>query len=120
MTIKRELTEHIAAPDGNQLRILVPEGSDGISHDYLIEWHRPDGRRQFAEIRFHKDDGTHPNTNGVTDEALLAILIDRLTCIQIAATSNALHASALAHLRSALDCLHEATRQVQARSKESS
>lgn len=58
-------------------------------------------------LRFH-DPAQDGDANGLTDEALLAVLFDRLAARQVAAPDRATLA-AFRHVEMALNCLHEGT-----------
>lgn len=94
----RKLTDHVVNPANDKLEITVLDdpGHGGASHHYLIEGamfeNNPsvknlanfEGDRRTAVILFQNgpigEDGN--GVNGVTHEALIAILIDRLRGFQ--------------------------------------
>lgn len=124
----REITDHMTNPANEQLRIAAADapGPGGANHLYFIEGFdtvtNPSVPRECAyqgmEILFQNGAIGEVGVNGVTHEALLAILIDRLEAFQkgpYACTENAI---ALDFLRGALFALHSRTRKRQARGVE--
>lgn len=85
----RAITDHIVAGDSvnHQVTITVRDepGAGGANHLYAIEWDTPNG----ADSEVHQEFISFQNgpikefgVNGVTQEALLAIVIDRLRSFQ--------------------------------------
>lgn len=122
----RELYDHIVEGDSanHQLKIEVRDepGSGGAHHRYDITGFdtennpaatAPDGyKASFARLPIVFQNGPikEAGVNGVTGEALIAILIDRLRCFQAGAYACQDNAKAIWHLRDALDCLQVRTR----------
>lgn len=92
----RKITDHIANPVNDKLAILVLDspGHGGANHVYAISG--MDLARNTAALqasRDYPDDSAviifqcgpikEHGVNGVTQEALLAIVIDRLRCFQV-------------------------------------
>lgn len=104
----RELTSHRVNPANDVITIAVLDepGAGGACHQYRLQWQGDSGVR----IDFQ----CGPGVNGVTNEALLAVLIDRLEYFQVGAFANDYNAIALAHLRSAQGLL-DRTRERMAR-----
>jgi hypothetical protein len=69
-------------------------------------------------ILFQQGPIASSGTNGVTHEALLAIIADRLRCFQKGKFSNSHNATALAHVELALEALKERTQERLARGVE--
>jgi len=95
----REIIDHIVAGDlpQNQLRIEVMDepGAGGANHLYFIaipgmeknpsmkcSAHSFGDRQEFQEVLFQHGPIKEVGVNGITHEALLAIVIDRLRCFQ--------------------------------------
>lgn len=124
----REITTHMTNPANEQLRILVMDvhGPGGANHLYLIDGFdtakNPSGDPDFTyegmEILFQNGAIGEVGVNGVTHEALLAILIDRLEAFQKGPYACTENATALDFLRGALFALHSRTRKRQARGVE--
>jgi hypothetical protein len=117
--MRRVITSHAVTPD-EKLTIQVTDhpGHGGAHHRYEIQGldtrknpsafsDDPTGR---LAIIFQN--GTVPTvgTNGVTHEALLAIIIDRLACFQAGEYACSENAVALEHLRCAQLALQNRTR----------
>jgi hypothetical protein len=123
----RELTTHIVDGDSanHQLKIEVLDepGAGGACHLYRISgfdtktnpsdpfketFGQPatDARRLFQNGPI-KEVGV----NGTTQEAELAILIDRMECFQAGPYANNDNEQALFHLRGALECLQRRTKE---------
>ena len=114
----RLLTGHLVDPARDRLVILAEDEVDsgGASSRYEISgfdalshpgW---DGAGQHQVVLLFQN-GTIPDkgTNGVTSEALLAIVIDRLQAFQAGPFKGAYNGSALEHCHAALNALKERT-----------
>jgi len=92
---------------------LDEKGPGGAYHAYRIETIPQDPMEPIAcwDIFFQKG-GIHDqgNVRGVTNEDLLAIVIDRLECFQAGPFSCTWNEQALHHARRALDALDARTR----------
>ncbi len=118
----RELKNHIVSGDqSHQLRIEVCDepGSGGANHAYQIDGFDtdtnpgtkdvPDAPRTYATILFQNGAIKEAGVNGVSHEALLAILIDRLQCFMDGPFPSADTAVALTHCKDALTALQKRT-----------
>lgn len=122
----RQLTDHIVSGDqAAQLEVYVfdKRGVGGASHAYLIERVNNSDRNPSAgafpgseppgvdlRILFQNGPlGKHTLPNGVTNEALLAILIDRLRGFQSGKFACRENAQALSHLERALSWMQKRT-----------
>jgi hypothetical protein len=128
----RELTSHRVNPANDELSIRAVDepGSGGASHHYIIAGfdsstnpsdpytvdHGSPGL--YSTILFQNGPIAKVGVNGVTHEALLAILIDRLEAFQRGPFANDYNAAALVHLQCAQDCLLDRTRSRMARGVE--
>ena len=105
----RELTEHVVNPVNALLTITVLDepGAGGANHEYMIEV--PQGLTH----RISFQNGTIPEkgVNGVTQEALLAIVADRLRAFQAGPFSNGYNERALQHVDMALSELKARTQE---------
>lgn len=112
----RELTSHRVNPANDLITIDVLDepGAGGACHRYRLRWPGDSG----LLIEFQNGAILNVGVNGVTHEALLAVLIDRLECFQLGAFANDYNAIALAHLRSAQGTLLDRTRSRMARGVE--
>ena len=113
----REITDHIVDGDAanHQVKVTVRDGPGhgGASHSYVIAW--PDDG---CYIHFQEGVIKEHGVNGVTQEALLAIVIDRLRCFQSGQYSCTANAVALANCEEALRQLQKRTRERIARGVE--
>jgi hypothetical protein len=111
----RELTSHVVNPANDQLKIEVADdpGPGGAHHEYMIS-----GPHGGTRINFQKGPIAEAGVNGLTHEALLAVLVDRLECFQKGPFANDYNGAALDHLRSAQGALLDRTRERMARGVE--
>lgn len=110
----RSLTDHIVSGDqAVQLKINVIDepGQGGASHEYAISWAGPvvGGPDSFTEVKFQNGPIKEHGVNGITQEALLAIVIDRLRSFQAGPFSCRDNAVALTHCEEALMWLQRRT-----------
>lgn len=130
----RELTSHKVNPANDTLKIEVRDepGSGGAHHcyaitgfdyaknrsvpDYPLAGHLEDEDTAF--VLFQNGPIAEAGVNGLTHEALLAILIDRLECFQNGPFANGYNATALSSLKVAQEALLARTRHRMARGVE--
>lgn len=112
----RELTGHKVNPANDILGVASMDapGSGGAHHHYEIlvptqEAHDIPGRSTL--LLFQNGPIAEAGVNGITHEALLTVLIDRLECFQAGKFANHYNAAALNHLRSAQGVLMDRTRE---------
>lgn len=106
----RKLTDHIVSGDqAHQLFIHVVDepGSGGANHKYVIG--DPAEKMPKCEIDFQNGPIKEAGLNGLTHEALLAIVIDRLRSFQAGPYSSDDNADALSSCRDALRSLQKRT-----------
>lgn len=124
----REITTHKHRPDAEGLGIKAGEpGPGGAPHCYIITGPRDDDldiERNPALVEYLEhvttdtidgmifQHGGIPDNgvNGVTNEALLAIVADRLECFEAGPFPSAYNAQAAELVRGALWVLHQRTR----------
>lgn len=112
----RTLTDHIVAGDSanHQLKIEVLDGPGpgGASHVYKIG-HDPAGAaaRSLLDLWFQNGPIKEVGVNGVTQEALLAIVIDRLRSFQEGQYRCRENAIALTHFEEGLMWLQRRTQE---------
>lgn len=111
----RELTSHKVNPANDLLKVeaLDGPGPGGASHKYMIS-----GSYGGNLLCFQNGPINEVGVNGITHEALLAILIDRMEGFQSGPFSNDYNEAALNHLRSAAGALHDRTRERMSRNVE--
>ena len=86
-------------------------GCGGACHHYVMKFTNKHGHREAWGIGFQDGPIDEAGVNGVTHEALLAILIDRLEGFQRGPYACNENARALRYLVNALDILKERTRE---------
>lgn len=124
----RFLDAHIVNPANDKLTIAVMDepGSGGANHLYMIsgfdtatnpakiddgsESGLPVAGSQACAIIFQNGPIAEVGVNGITHEALLAILADRLESFQAGPYASNYNAMALLHIRSAQEFLHQRTK----------
>jgi hypothetical protein len=120
----REITSHIVNPVNDKIKITVLDqpGHGGANHVYGLSGmdfirneaamntpdDRPDGE---VSIIFQCGGIADHGVNGVTQEALLAIVIDRLECFQAGPFASVYNATALEHAKAAQEALLNRTRE---------
>jgi hypothetical protein len=112
----RELATHRVNPanDVITIQVLDEPGAGGACHKYRLTWPGSSG----VLIDFQNGPIKEAGVNGITHEALLAILIDRLEHFQNGQFANKFNASALGHLQQAQDALLSRTRERMSRGVE--
>ena len=110
----RTLTQHVVEGDSvnHQLKIVVKDepGHGGACHEYEIQ-HPEDGPTgEAVYIGFQNGPIKEVGVNGITHEALLAILIDRMEGFQAGPYASDDNARALNHMKGALGSLQTRTR----------
>lgn len=110
----REITTHqVAQNDLNmQLRIEVLDlpGQGGACHNYRItSYGQDDGFAGSCAINFQNGPVKEFGLNGISQEALLAVLIDRLEGFQSGEFACIENSNALSYLQLALDNLNRRT-----------
>ncbi|HEX5461869.1 MAG TPA: hypothetical protein VFX20_18035 [Steroidobacteraceae bacterium] len=130
--MRREITSHKVNPANDTLTVtaLDAPGSGGASHLYEIQGFNSGSNPSDPFVSRHGQAATHATVlfqngpigekgvNGVTHEALIAILIDRLEAFQGGPFANEYNAAALDHLHLAQQHLLDRTRERMARGVE--
>lgn len=110
----RELTGHKVNPANDVLRVMVHDepGSGGANHEYSIEIPSASENSTNAvyPIRFQNGPIAEAGVNGITHEALLAILIDRMEGFQAGPYSSPDNQTALMAMRTAQSALQRRTK----------
>ena len=111
----RKVTDHIVENDSaNQLDISVLDspGAGGANHAYEISWKgNSEDNKAVCLIHFQEGPIKEYGVNGITQEALLAVIIDRLRSFQSGPFSCRDNAVALTHCEEALMWLQRRTRE---------
>ncbi len=117
----REIVRHQVGDINSKIEITAApdtHGRGGGCHQYRVSHVREGHVMGLANVKFHMGGMTGDSPNGVTDEALLCILIDRLERFQRGELGNRHNALALTKLEEALLWLQERTRDRQRRGVE--
>lgn len=120
LRVFEKLTRHQVNPANEVLEIIVCDeaGSGGAHHDYLLYWPNKHASLETRRITFQNGPIQEQGVNGLTQEALLAIVAHRLECFQAGPYACRENGEALAHVLDALHVLKERTRARQARGVE--
>lgn len=120
----RTITDHIANPVNDRLEITVLDepGAGGANHEYRITATDDGSGKPHAiadhHISFQNGPINEHGVNGVTQEVLLAVVIDRLRSFQAGPFACNENGEALAHAEQALDWLKSRTKARMARGVE--
>lgn len=121
----REITTHKVNGLNDALKIVATDdpGSGGANHAYLIYADESkvtlgDGVTVSAIINFQNGPIKEAGVNGLSNEALLAVVIDRLQCFQNGPFKCRENALALTKLEEAMHWLHHRTREREQRGVE--
>lgn len=114
----RHLTDHIITKSDNDLEIAAVDekGADGANHRYVIAGFNTKTNQSavgndLAKLNIFFQNGTisENGVNGITQEALLTVVIDRLRCFQAGEFACRENAIALTKLEEALHWLQQRT-----------
>jgi hypothetical protein len=118
----REITSHKVNGLNEALTIEACDqpGDGGAEHYYEIRHPDPKSPECQAIQGIHFQEGpiAEAGVNGISGEALLAIVADRLTCFQMGAYACRENAIALTKIQEAMHWLHHRTRERAARGVE--
>ena len=105
----RKITDHITNPanDRIQISVLDDPGAGGANHHYAVD---VDGSENGLDVIFQNGPIAEVGVNGVTQEVLLAIVIDRLRSFQAGPYACRENALALTKCEEALHWLSARTR----------
>ena len=110
----RELTDHIVGGlnDSMMIHAVDEPGDGGACHEYKITSNGPLTVRDdpVHNIKFQKGPLAEAGVNGITNEALLTVVIDRLRGFQSGEFSCRENAIALTNIEQALMWLQKRTR----------
>jgi len=117
----RTITDHIVEGDSanHQLKIEVIDepGAGGANHEYLVSGFGHDDPESVL-IKFQNGPIKEAGVNGLTHEALLAIVMDRLNSFQDGPFTCTANACALEHIGIGLQFLQNRTKERIARGVE--
>jgi hypothetical protein len=119
----KHITEHMVNPANEQLKITTIDdpGAGGANNRYDITGFNTEGNPSATidgySVNFTRSILIFQNgpidvvgVNGITHEALIAILLDRLRCFQTGAFANEYNAEAIEGLEIAQKALHSRTK----------
>jgi hypothetical protein len=109
-TIKDHIVENDSANHQLMIEVLDEPGAGGANHAYLISSVATSSGGTAWPIGFQNGTVLEKGVNGVTQEALLAVVIDRLRSFQAGKFSCRENAIALTHCEDALMWLQRRTR----------
>jgi hypothetical protein len=114
----RTIETHKVNPANDRLTIEVIDepGAGGANHEYVVSGF--DGGRGDTSLSFQNGPIADAGVNGITQEVLLAIVVDRLQCFQAGPFACRENALALTKLQEAQMWLLERTRGRMARGVE--
>lgn len=111
----RKLTDHIVEGDSVnhkvEVSVLDEAGQGGTYHEYEITWSKGESRTVVTKISFQNGPIQEFGINGLTNESLLAIVIDRMRGFQAGPYACRENAIVLTHLEEALMWLQRRTRE---------
>lgn len=107
----RTLEDHKVNPANDKLVISVEDepGSGGANHKYGVAWESKEGILNYRLIDFQNGPINEAGVNGLTHEALLAIVADRLRAFQAGPFASRYNALALTHIEDAQNWLNRRT-----------
>ena len=119
----REITDHMVNPANDKLTITVRDepGAGGACHEYEISGYSAPGIPEgsgYTVLNFQNGPINEVGVNGITQEVLLAVVIDRLRSFQAGPFACRENALALTKLEEAQHWLHSRTRARMARGVE--
>lgn len=124
--MNRQLTSHKVngLNESLTIKVLDEPGAGGACHVYQIEYDNPkfgpdpQSMRQTNGVNFQSGPIAEAGVNGISQEALLAIVEDRLVCFQAGPYACRENAIALTHIQDAMMWLQKRTRDRLARGVE--
>lgn len=114
----RTITDHKleGLNDALEINVLDEPGQGGANHEYEI---RTDNRTSpWCKVSFQNGPIKEFGVNGISGEALLAVVIDRLRCFQAGPFASEDNSDALKSIENALFSLQKRTRDRLARGVE--
>lgn len=116
----RKITDHKlnGLNDTLEIGVLDEPGQGGACHDYTVISVTEFGNKELARIVFQNGPIQESGVNGISGEALLAVVIDRLRSFQEGPYRCRENALALTHLEESLMWLQKRTRDRLARNVE--
>ena len=114
----RKIVDHListAVDEGLHIAATDEPGAGGANHEYVLSWPLGEAADGFplgncVALSFQNGPIAEVGVNGITNEALLAIVIDRLRSFQEGSFACYENQSALHFCELALQCLKDRTR----------
>ena len=95
--------------NGIEIYAVGERGPGGANHNYTVDYKLNNGVDRCLNIWFQNGPIPQEGNNGITNEALLAIVIDRLEGFQAGEFASSLNERALTGCKMALNALHDRT-----------
>lgn len=116
----REITSHKVngLNEALTIRAVDEPGSGGASHEYEIGFETLPGGGKIIPINFQNGPIKEAGVNGISQEALLAIVADRLESFQRGPYATTDNLEALDYVKGAIETLHRRTKERLARGVE--
>jgi hypothetical protein len=110
----RQLTDHKVngLNEALTINVLDEPGAGGACHEYEITWEGVEGTNVVQErvtVKFQNGPVKEKGVNGVSIEALLGIVVDRLRAFQDGPFACIENGRALQHVGHAMEWLHKRT-----------
>lgn len=114
---RREITSHKVNGLNERLSIfaLDPPGPGGASHEYVVRVPLSPTMNAATSVKFQKGPIAEAGVNGLSNEALLAIVEDRLNGFQLGPYACPWNQTALYLIQAAMDALKQRTQERTAR-----
>jgi hypothetical protein len=107
----REVTDHWLDDRSDNVEVRAEDlGPGGADHKYTLKAGDTE-----QVLLFQRGPVREAGLNGVTEEALIAVLIDRFTSFRDGPFSHPAHSAILEHLEGALEEMHGRTRERESR-----
>jgi hypothetical protein len=108
MRLARSITAHEVPGAASNITVTADErdpANGNASHKYLCQWQEPDGVACYIHVDFQHGPIKENAVNGITNEILIAMVMDRLEGFQAGKFACDENAEALASLTHALSLL---------------
>lgn len=117
---KREINEHQTNECNRAITLTADERDpvNGASHVYDVSYTTVESRRAHQFLYFQHGPIREVGINGLTNEVLLAVLLDRIRGFQGGPYACAENDAAITHLECALEAMNARTREREARGVE--
>jgi hypothetical protein len=106
----REITTHHTNDVNKALKLTAIEDEKGEPADYLVKWYEADESGVEVELPFQHGPIKEVGVNGLTNEVLLAIVVDRLEFFQRGQFACEENADALGYVKLAGEALEARTK----------